>query len=144
METLFQKFKKWAKEEYELDDVRNYIKKDPDVLQDLDSFLSILASFLQEEWRKRGLDTGVWFYEEIDPNGKYNSIKAIRNFMIENETFEIEIADYDCRWGCVAESEQEFNENLEDFLQRTKRRLDLLFKYLDEETINKNPSNRYH
>lgn len=146
METLFQKFKKWASEEHQLEDVSNYISKEPDVYgDDLNSFLYVLASFLEEEWRNRGLDNDVWFVEDVDSSeGKYNRIRAIKTFRVENESFEVEIADYECRWGCVAESEKEFNENLEDFLRRIKRRLDLLCKYLNQERININPSNRYH
>lgn len=146
MKTLWEKFVEYSKEQGTDDlTIRAYITKEPDVFDNLQEFLYHLASFLENEWDKRGLEANVYFTTEVDYSDyKYNNIVAKKDFHIEGESFLIEINSFLCKWGTVAESEKEFNEELEKFLKETKRRLDLLNKYLKEDSSYLNPANRYH
>lgn len=101
METLWEKFKKYCKTEHQLEEVNDYITANPNHSGDeeLDEFLYRLAQFLENEWRKRGLDNDISFYEDIDYNGgKYNKIIAKRSFSIDGENFEIIVSSFESRW----------------------------------------------
>lgn len=112
--------------------------------EDLENNLFNLAYFLEQEWKARGLDSSISFQEEIDyGQGKYNRIKAVKVFYIDGEYFEITIADLECKWGKVADSERDLNQTLESFFRRVNKKFSILQKNL-RQSQSVNPSNRYH
>jgi hypothetical protein len=89
------------------------------------------AGFLEEQFRKRfGEDAvrGLWFLEHVDSDYKYNEVRVVKDVTIGKYEYEVVVNVYDCKWGEVAESPEDFNEQVDSFLNKTKEKLDNLLQ----------------
>jgi hypothetical protein len=101
-------------------------------MENLDDDLYRFAGFLYQQFIKmfgEKLAEGLWFFEEIDHSEyKNNGIKVIKQVKIGKYDYDVEVSYYDCKWGTVAESPEDFNKEVESFLKETKERLDNLLQ----------------
>ena len=129
MADLWEEFKTFLAE----DDVsmRRFLNRDYD-FEGLDIDLTNFALFLEEQYKKRfGIEKHLYFISEVDREDcKYNQIKVVKIILLNGKTYEVVINSYDCRWGSIAESREDFNKAVEDFLNDTKERLDNLTAHL--------------
>ena len=89
------------------------------------------AGFLEEQFRKRFGDDavrGLWFLEHVDSDYKYNEVRVVKDVTIGKYEYEVVVNVYDCKWGEVAESPEDFNEQVDSFLKETKEKLDNLLQ----------------
>jgi hypothetical protein len=89
------------------------------------------AGFLKEQFKKRfGEDAvkGLWFFERVDSDYKNNEVRVVKDVTIGKYVYEVVVNVYDCRWGELAESPEDFNEQVDSFLKETKEKLDNLLQ----------------
>jgi len=89
------------------------------------------AGFLEEQFRKRYGDDameGLWFLEHVDSDYKYNEIRVVKEVRIGKYEYDVVVNVYDCKWGEVADSPEDFNNEVDNFLKGTKEKLDNLLQ----------------
>jgi len=130
---FWEKFKEYLVREKIADDekdaeayMRVFLDRGYD-FEDLEDDLYNLASFLRGEFEEMfgaELTDGLIFDFSVDHREyKYNTIEVYKKIQIGDYEYYVEINTYDCRWGTVAQSPQDFSEQMEEFLSETKERL---------------------
>ena len=107
-----------------------YLNREYD-FENIDNELWHFAGFLEEQFRKRFGDDavrGLWFLEHVDSDYKYNEVRVVKNVTIGKYEYEVVVNVYDCKWGELAESPEDFNEQVDSFLNKTKEKLDNLLQ----------------
>ena len=95
--------------------------------ENLEDDMYNLACFLRaqfEEMFGKELTDGLIFDLSVDHREyKYNTIEVWRWIRVGNTEYRIEVNTFDLRWGVVAESPQEFSQQMLEFLNETKERV---------------------
>lgn len=135
---FWREFKEFLKREGVVDSdedaeayMSDFINRNYDV-ETLDNNLYHFCGFLDEIFSKlygKELAKGLWFFYDIDYGEyKYNSVKAVRKVLLGKYDYDVEVNVYDCKWGIVAKSPEDFNKSVERFLKETKDRLENLLE----------------
>jgi hypothetical protein len=95
--------------------------------ENLEDDMYNLACFLRaqfEEMFGKELADGLIFDLSVDHHEyKYNTIEVWRWIRVGKYEYRIEVNTFDLRWGVVAESPQEFSQQMLEFLNETKERV---------------------
>jgi hypothetical protein len=134
---LWEEFREYLIREGVVDDVEDaenymagYLGRSD--FEDLDDDLWHFTGFLREQFVKRfGEVEGLDFLEHVDSGYKYNEVRVIKEVVIGKYKYSVVVNVYDCKWGVVAGSIEEFNVNVDNFLRETKERLDNLLQNIN-------------
>jgi len=130
---LWEKFKEYLIREKIADDredaeayMRVFLDRGYD-FENLEDDMYNLACFLRaqfEEMFGKELADGLIFDLSVDHHEyKYNTIEVWRWIRVGKYEYRIEVNTFDLRWGVVAESQQEFSQQMLEFLNETKERV---------------------
>jgi len=133
--TPFERFKQYLVENNITgpDNINNYIKiyfdrgEFESVATDLDHF----ACFLKKEYERRYGPSKLWFEVFTDDvDYKYFGIIASVYVKLGGFGYWIEVGDFDCKYGAVAEDEKDFNELVQYFIDSLRERYENLMRCL--------------